>query len=309
MPKLTLYPDGAKMARAPGFNPKPSKRGETKGWTSAVARRNRNFLMSVNPLALHGKPFALTLTIRDIPPSHEEWERLRNMLFHRLKRMGLVRWHWVTEFQKRGAPHFHALAYFHNKIHDDKNIRLGILYHWSVITQSLASSDRCQHVEKVDHLAGWKMYLAKHASRGAEHYQRSEVLPTGWTKVGRMWGKSGEWPVESEEFEISWEVFCRLRRIQRNYMAAQALKALRKAQERQEAPDKANAVRNAKNALVRVRRRLKTNSKQSGQLRGSSDWCDPVITRRILDSLRGHGYVRSWDDREISPNRATQIAL
>ena len=37
---------------------------------------------------------------------------LREALFFRLRRKGLYRLHWLTEWQKRGVPHLHFAAWF-----------------------------------------------------------------------------------------------------------------------------------------------------------------------------------------------------
>ena len=53
-----------------------------------------------------------SLTLRDCPPSHDDWKTLREALFFRLRRKGLYRLHWLTEWQKRGVPHLHFAAWF-----------------------------------------------------------------------------------------------------------------------------------------------------------------------------------------------------
>jgi len=39
------------------------------------------------------------------------WTRLVKTLLQRLRRAGLLRWHWVVEWQRRGVPHLHLAVY------------------------------------------------------------------------------------------------------------------------------------------------------------------------------------------------------
>ena len=60
-----ISPDGVKLAKAPGMgNPEPPLRGKASGWSKAVARRNNDFLMSVDGAELvdQGEPYAISLT-------------------------------------------------------------------------------------------------------------------------------------------------------------------------------------------------------------------------------------------------------
>ena len=83
------------------------------------SRGNTRFLYSVLtpelPVSAIGVPLlglSGSLTLRDCPPSHDDWKTLREALFFRLRRKGLYRLHWLTEWQKRGVPHLHFAAWF-----------------------------------------------------------------------------------------------------------------------------------------------------------------------------------------------------
>jgi hypothetical protein len=89
----------------------PAKRGEINGWSAGAVRQHTRWLRSVDTTQLDGLGVAVTLTVRDCPESAAVWARLRNALQERLRRAGLLRWHWVTEWQRRGVPHLHLAVY------------------------------------------------------------------------------------------------------------------------------------------------------------------------------------------------------
>lgn len=61
---------------------------------------------------LTGQGDAVTLTMREIPATSDEWRALLQRLIRRLRDMDqVVRWHWVVEWQRRGAPHVHLAVY------------------------------------------------------------------------------------------------------------------------------------------------------------------------------------------------------
>ncbi|WP_420371837.1 rolling circle replication-associated protein [Nocardioides cynanchi] len=89
----------------------PAKRGEVTGWSAGTVRRHTAWLRSVDTTQLDGIGAAVTLTLLDCPPTSEDWTRLVKVLQQRLRRAGLLRWHWVVEWQRRGVPHLHLAVY------------------------------------------------------------------------------------------------------------------------------------------------------------------------------------------------------
>lgn len=83
-----------------------------------------------------------------------------------------------------------------------------------------------QDVKPITGAIGWLKYQSKHASRGASHYQRVGH-PESWTKTGRMWGHTGEWPTIEPIVipDISGPEFYALRRICRGWAMADARKS------------------------------------------------------------------------------------
>lgn len=262
---VTLYNHGVTMGTPPkNPNRNPVKRGDVQGWTKAATRRNTNFLRSVDDHAImvteDGEPLtalALTLTLKDCPESHNEWERLRRAMLKRLERLGLYRHHWVTEWQRRGVPHLHGCVFFPEVEGQDYwNLVNNILDAWLSLTEKYGSKVLSQNITPVYDAVGWFQYQSKHAARGIFHYQRSsENIPEAWKKTGRMWGKSEKWPVtEPDKILVTDKIFFSYRRL---------VKSWRKADARKEK----NRFR-----IRKARRMLKHNDRELSKLTGVSEW-------------------------------------
>lgn len=196
------------------------ERGASQGWTRAVSRRNTDFLLSVQSEQLTGHGFALSLTIKDCPATAQDWQKARRAFVKRLERLGLVRLHWLTEWQRRGVPHLHAAVWFAQPVDPDV-----IRAHWLGSTAYYRSGPFSQHVAPITGPAGWFEYLAKHATRGVTHYQRAVALvPVGWkVSTGRMWGHIGDWPcADSKEVDPPRAVFHQYRRLMLRYQVGKA---------------------------------------------------------------------------------------
>lgn len=230
MPEMKILPNGGTVSV--GYRPgshERAKRGEVVGWTERASRGNRSFLWSVYTEQLTGEGYAITLTLRDCPESAEKWHALRTAFLKRMRRSGLIRGHWVTEWQRRGVPHLHGALYFP----EGSNLRsprypaiLGgfIIQSWIEVAASYGTGWDGQHVRQIESAPGWFQYVAKHASRSVKNYQRSsENIPQEWKKTGRMWGYVGEWPrVEEVTLEFDHPVFYRLRRFMLRWAIADA---------------------------------------------------------------------------------------
>lgn len=201
---LTIYHNGVSVGMA-GGNPKPVKRGSCKGWTPAVARRNLRFLWSVDVSELTGIGFSFTFTVsQDVPETAQKWASMVQRLavaFNRgtFRTPSALRYHWVTEWQMRGAPHLHGAVYFEPSLVTAaggvKAMCQALENVWAAIAGLGHTAG--QHVSPIFDALGWSQYCAKHAARGAKHAQRSaDVAPEQWEgRTGRMWGKGGSWPI------------------------------------------------------------------------------------------------------------------
>ena len=167
-----------------GITRKPPKRTQTTGWSAAATSRNIAFLRSVRVKTLEGFGYAATLTLRRCPATPEDWQRLRNAFFQRSRREGLTRCHWVVEWQKRRVPHLHLALWA-----DEPDYAGVVLAHWIEVAKSYQPKFKAQTCIPIHDLLGWFQYVAKHAARGANHYQRHEsARPKNWDKSGRIWG-------------------------------------------------------------------------------------------------------------------------
>lgn len=281
MATVKVYHHGATAGVPPMKNShERTPRGEVEGWSASSTRSNTRFLYSVQENGLTGLGFALSLTIRDCPDTHEDWHTLRTSFLKRLKRMGLIRCHWLTEWQRRGCPHLHAAVWFEPLPDLEPHLQakafaFKIISAWLELTEEKYRAGwKSQDIKPITDSIGWFKYLSKHASRGLGHYQRNpESIPKGWKKTGRMWGKTGEWPIgEPISFDLSMPAFWAYRRIIRGYRKSDA--------------------RASKNPLriVSARRMLQcTNQKQSA-VRGVSEWVEAEISLNVMHHLLESGY-------------------
>lgn len=280
MPKISIAPLGVNASMpSDHVNRRLPPRTAIAGWTEGAARRNRRFLMTVDPAQLDGIPLSLTLTVRDVPESGQAWNKLIDSLLKWCRRRGMTRYHWVTEWQERGAPHLHAVVYFDPETlakHLDRDwgddgvgeyqtaaqagawgflaqaLCIGLPNYWvHSLTAHLGTGGRAQHVVPVDGVVGWFNYLSKHAYRGAKHYQKAGAsLPAGWTKTGRLWAKGGDWPCWEDEREVDDKSFHRFRRITWRWQRSKALQRLRMGRQH----GNRSQIRSALNELQHLRR-------------------------------------------------------
>lgn len=279
---ITLSNHGCKVGTAPSItNPEPPKRGVVGGWSPKSAARNVDFLRSVDYSSLSGIGFAFTGTLKDCPSSSDEWAALRRAFIERLRRIGLIRSHWVTEWQRRGVPHLHGMFFFPDNV-CTVDTRRAVIAHWLELTASYGSKPISQTCKPLHDALGWSQYSAKHASRGVNHYQRSpENIPPEWkNKTGRVWGKTGDWGELSEvKLTTNSDVYYTFRRFLRSWRIADARKS-------------GNRWR-----VLSAKKCLKCNDRNLSHVRGMSEWC-PVDTSTILlayaDALHGGG---NWQPR------------
>lgn len=283
MPVITVYQHGQSSGTPPMRNDhQRAKRDDVTGWSDKTARSNTRFLQSVSLDGLSGHGFAFTLTLRDCPESHDDWHKIRKAFTMRLQRSGMIRLHWVTEWQRRGVPHLHGVVYYpeHKEGDTIPLMKLGsslpekVISHWCQVAQQYTCAPWAQNIKPISDSLGWLQYLAKHASRGARHYQRSSAsIPPGWKKTGRMWGKWGDWETgEPMKFTLSREANFAYRRLQRRYRIALAR-------------DSQNPA-----SVVYARRMLKCNSRGLSEVRGTSGWIPERLTMTMIAFLAAQGH-------------------
>lgn len=278
MPTLTVYHHGLTGGCPPSVNDhERAKRSDCIGWSQSSTRRNTRFLYSVNEKGLTGVGFAVTLTLRECPPSHDDWHRIRTAFYKRLRRMDMVRCHWLTEWQRRGVPHLHSAIWFPigTDVREIMATAGKVIDHWLEASAEYDSRPLSQTVKPITDSLGWFKYLSKHAARGLYHYQRSSAnIPQGWEKTGRMWGTMGEWPTGDEmKITLDQSGWYKFRRMVRGYRKADA-----------RADGNPKRIRSA-------RRMLMANKKTTSQVRGVSEWIEPKTYIPMLSHLVESGHL------------------
>ena len=286
MPTVKVYAHGCTMG-TPGTNENPPPRGIVKGWSTSSLRRNLVFLFSVDVDALKAHPgLALTLTVRECPPSAADWTLARDAFLAAIRREGFSFVHWVTEWQRRRVPHLH-LAIFLPPGSDPNLFAVKAITHWLRIASPFQPLSRGQFFNPIYDALGWNQYLSKHAARGLRHYQRSMAsLPLSWQggSAGRMWGKLGSWPTDPPiELNVGSKGFAVLRRILRSWRVSDARTAIIKAKRPQ---DRISAIRRLRSA----RRMLLCPDPRLSPVRGVSEWFSQALMLRCLGLVADLGY-------------------
>lgn len=316
MPVIKVYHHGVTAAMPPSKNShERAKRGVVNGWSKSAARNNTRWLRSISPDSFgNDEEFgvAFTFTLRDCPDSSDEWHKLRRAFIERLRRLGMLRLHWVTEWQRRGVPHLHGIVFFSYSSclsqTDVSGLPLPldsvIKNHWVDLAKKYGASPYAQDLKTVTDIKGWFKYLSKHASRGAEHYQRSsEGIPSGWIKTGRVWGHCGDWKTdEAVQLNVSNGFYFALRRIVRKWRLSDARDALKRQPMMKLDRDKYFFLNphwlSAKKRISSARRMLKSNDLKKSQVRGVSEWIDSENILLVAEMLIAQGYEIYLSDEE-----------
>jgi hypothetical protein len=312
MANITIHHSGVKAALS-NVNPKGGGlRGEVMGWSAGSARRCDLFLRSVvfERIERDGLlGYAVTLTLARCPPAYRHWQQMRKAFLDRLRRAGVRLVHHVTEWQMRGrfnsdpVPHLHCVVFFPSggaprwKDYSGWVECIGadaLKLHWLDVSDDFGPMMVGQHVELIHDIRGWFRYLSKHAARSIAHVQRQiGKMPKGWEKTGRLWGKSGQWPVFEFQGRITTEAFFALRRFCHRYQIADARKGVQRQRWRHVqhigGPFEAEALKLLSLAIKRekhVRRSLQRNVRKVARIVPISEWVpSPVIMAWIEANL------------------------
>lgn len=270
---LKLYPNGLTAGVPPRGGPKSrGTRTAVGGWSHESIRSNTRFLYSIRAKELTGIAWSFTLTVRDCPPTHRDWKKLRERFFDRLRRLLLLRGHWLTEWQLRMVPHLHGCLFFDP---DGPASAQAIMEAWLSAAAAYRPAAGSQAVMPMYDAIGWFQYVSKHAARGLHHYQRSpDQIPPGWQgTTGRMWGALGEWP-KSEAMAVNLDMpaFHAFRRLLRRRRIADA------------------RAEGSSRRIAHARRMLKCSEPSRSSVRGASDWCDLSESLSLLAAVGSLGH-------------------
>ena len=302
MRTLTVYRHGLTMGTPPRTNSHNRvKRGAVSGWSTSATRRNLAFLRSVDERAIESPGFtgwAITLTVRHCPPSADVWHKMRRAFLMRLDRAGLLRSHWVTEWQRRGVPHLHGVVYLPADL-----MPWEIINHWLAVAEPCGCTSSGQHVAPITDAVGWLKYLAKHAARGVHHYQRSpESVPSAWQgATGRVWGHTGQWPLGPVvKLSLDDAGFYRLRRLARRWRVADARSRVADQVERsnrknflaRQLPYRYQCrLAGSCRAITSARSMLSCNDPALSAVRGVSGWIPQDVTDAVIAWLASEGHA------------------
>jgi hypothetical protein len=283
VPVITVCQNGMSMGFAPRKNDHArAKRGLTQGWTKTATRSNRKFLWTVKCPDLGDNGHSFTLTLKDCPPTAADWTKIRRAFQKRLERLGAIRMHWLTEWQRRGVPHLHGCVWFPPEVPP-----YSIIHHWLEVSAKYGSSHLGQDTKPIVAALGWLRYLAKHADRGVFNYQRAAAsIPEGWKgATGRMWGHIGDWPVtEPQRLVISSAGGYALRRIAKGWRLAQA--------RTDPDPDK------RRSRITSARNLFQNSKRDTSSILGSAEWLPLSASRVALVHLANAGYDFEWSADE-----------
>ena len=279
MPVLTVYRHGVSAGVPPmKNNHKRALRGEVGGWSEGASRRNVRFLYGIEEHRLDDAGYAVTLTLRDCPPTAAKWHAMRRAWIMRMQRAGMSRLHWVTEWQRRGVPHLHGAIFFDVR-RSRLEIQTLIINAWLDVAAEFGTGVRAQFVHPITGVVGWFQYLSKHAARGVAHYQRNSAnIPPGWkTKTGRMWGHVGDWPQRpSIRFSLQDQRgdggFFAYRRLARGWRVADARSS------------------GDRYRLRSARAMLRCDDLALSRVRGISEWIPEAVSMGMLANLAGRGF-------------------
>lgn len=220
MATVKIYPNGATFGTGNARPPK-NQRGSVRGWSESAARRNVNFLYSVQTDRLDGHGYAVTLTLRDCPETAVDFHAARRAWIRRVERLGMIRVHWVMEWQRRGVPHLHAAVYMREPL-PGQGVELVTPWLDIATKRGWVAGFSAQDVKPISGAVGWLQYLSKHAGRSKSHYQR-QGMPEGWETSGRVWGHAGDWPTTSyAPITLGGRETARFRRLMDAYLRAKA---------------------------------------------------------------------------------------
>lgn len=291
---LNIYSNGITLGVPPSrISPPTGKRTASVGWSENSTRNNTVFLYSVDSGSLSGFGYAFTFTLRDLPETPAEWSTIRDKFFKRCARMGMIRYHWVTEWQRRGVPHLHGCLYFLEELTPSQLRSLKAA--WCDCVGRYFALQKGQDIKKIETALGWLKYLAKHGSRSKHHYQRSSK-PAAWDSSGRVWGKGGEWPVRHTQHDLG-ALFFGFRRLVRRWRIADArtplpivdadgktIAAPGDLQYLKWFPAGVGAPRNSRR-IRQARRCLTCGDRSHSSVRGMSEWIGESLAFRMVQFL------------------------
>lgn len=198
-------------------------RGPVRLWSSASRRRLLKTVAAIDFDQLSeswgGSWFFATLTYKE-DPGQSRCKRDLDVLARRWTReFGVCRWVWKMEFQRRGVPHFHIIAWVPHT-HTLGQVRKWLWAAWEETAQQ-GESLRVD-LESVRSKSP-ASYFVSYARSDKEIQHR---LPELWSGGGRWWGVRGMSPQWSRR-QLSPREFVAARRVLVRYRRSRSRKKFR----------------------------------------------------------------------------------
>ena len=189
------------------------KRDIIAGWSRQASRRFRRKFQSVIPATLSGVGYAFSLTVKTLPLTETEWQKIIRRFEDRLFYAGAIRQQWSGELQGRRCPHIHGSVFFPDGSQMSSS---DVIRHWLAASASLSPNAKGQCVKSIKDMGGWAYYQAQHLTMHEKACQKIG-MPPGWKKSGRMYRFRGDWQFHLSVNKTSPPVWFRVRDIVKRY--------------------------------------------------------------------------------------------
>ena len=259
----------------------PQGRGGSRGWSKRSKKSNEEFLQSIDFEHLSGVPYAVTLTLPTTRiPDAKEFHAMLKAYTERLRRYGVIRWHWLIEWTNKHQPHTHMVIWVPQEM-GQFGIDASIMWLDIAAAHGFECKIQAQDIKPITSV-GWLQYVAKHGAKSVHAAQRENLPAVGWDTPGRVWGYGprSAWPSKANRepmrFDLPQPAFWKLRRLCRSYAIAQA---------RLSRHDEAYGAR------IRSARRMLQAPKEQSPYRGCSGWVPEDVMLTYLNMLMDEGYT------------------
>lgn len=217
-------------------------RGVIGEWSSGSRRRMARTIAELDYSRWHEDGGILAMVTLTLPgdwltvaPTGRAFKRMIEVFRRRWTRaVGPWRGLWKLEFQRRGAPHLHALMRVPATV-GGRRFEEWLSATWADVVNHPDPVERAKHLAagtRVD-FSGMRfsdprrtaLYFAKHSAKTLDDKEYQHVVPEAWRAEGagpgRFWGVWGL-SRATAEVEVDWQTFVRARRILRHVARARA---------------------------------------------------------------------------------------
>lgn len=183
--KFEVYPRSVRVVR-PCSLPAGATRGGQRSTIDGFSEGSRRRLRRVASEAGEGLVSQFGLTYHETQPTGDEVKRHLNAWLTWLRRrVDGIKYLWVLEFQRRGAPHFHV--FLSEECGQDALLQMHMAQKWNQITGE--TLDHLSFHLHAKNFVTWDMGNGAYACKYLEkEYQK--CVPDGFGWVGRFWGSS-----------------------------------------------------------------------------------------------------------------------